>query len=61
MTERCKYSLDRLKQIVREHGVRSAVDDIDASAIADSKIRTIWLRIHKAYDDLEALLLPVNA
>lgn len=56
MAEQCKYSRDRIKLFVQEHGLYTAVEEIDSSAVQDADLRKVWKKIEDGWDQLAQLL-----
>lgn len=53
----CKYTNERLSEILRERGLAAALEDIDARAIADLSVRAKWSKAQSAMTEIEEALL----
>lgn len=52
----CKYSKERLAQIIRDRGVTAAIDEIDPKAVGDTELRKLWERVHNDLNHIEELV-----
>lgn len=53
---RCKYSNERLGEIIRERGVAVALEDIDSEGVDDPKVRDLWKVARLAMEQIEEQL-----
>lgn len=57
MSQRCKYTNERLREIINNEGIGQAVaSTIAPEAVADPKLRALWKRAYDTINEIEDIL-----